>query len=64
MSLLPNRLVRTRLTAAAVILSSVLLACATSNALGQSTATRWWEAYQGDDADGDEVLGFWNFDGG
>ncbi|MEQ9408857.1 MAG: LamG domain-containing protein, partial [Fuerstiella sp.] len=29
----------------------------------QESAVRWWEGYQGTDATGDRVLGFWKFDG-
>ena len=34
-----------------------------SPVFGQAAAVQWWKSYAGGDANGDDVLGFWNFDG-
>ncbi|MEX2578836.1 MAG: LamG-like jellyroll fold domain-containing protein [Verrucomicrobiales bacterium] len=47
--------------------SSLLLLAALASlnvtpALAEPSASRWWEAYGGDEAEGPGVLGFWRFD--
>ncbi len=51
-----------------VIATAILLSCVHANfiaspACAQQAAVQWWKSYSGADANGDAVLGFWNFDG-
>lgn len=41
---------------------SVLLSMSWSARAGEEAASRWWEAYSGEEASGERVLGFWRFD--
>ncbi len=52
-----------RLIAATVVIAITFAAGSVSTALGQTNAATWWNGYSGADANGVEVLGFWNFDG-
>jgi len=50
--------------AAGAIFFSLLLATSShSRVFAQQAAVQWWKGYGGADASGDDVLGFWNFDG-
>ncbi|MBI2481641.1 MAG: LamG domain-containing protein [Planctomycetia bacterium] len=54
---------RIRVIATAIVFSGTLAALTVSSARGQQAAVQWWKGYSGAAAEGDEVLGFWNFDG-
>lgn len=45
----------------ALVLATLSLAASPSWA--QGTAVPWWDSYSGADANGEQVLGFWKFDG-
>ncbi len=46
-----------------VVSAFAILLLASATATGQESAVRWWEGYNGDEANGPHVLGLWKFDG-
>ncbi len=47
----------------AIVAASLWAAGLAAQEATPPTAVRWWEAYQGDDVNGPDVLGYWKLDG-
>ena len=54
---------RPRVVAMLIILGNTLAFFPAPKALAQQSAVQWWKGYGGADANGNDVLGYWRFDG-
>jgi len=54
---------RFRVIAIAFAFGQLLAGPTASLVFAQQPAVQWWKGYSGVDADGADVLGYWNFDG-